>query len=101
MHILQVDNATRVAFSNTPTVTVVNGSLVQEVRVVYIPQAISVVLRMRRYSRALEIEYRLGIPVADGISNEVMAGYSTDLASDGVWYTDSNTQEMQRRSQPA
>jgi hypothetical protein len=37
------------------------------------------------------------IDVSDGFGHEIIARYTTNLATNGTWYTDSNGREMQVR----
>ena len=34
---------------------------------------------------------------SDGLGKEVISRFSTNLSTDGVWYTDANGREMQKR----
>ena len=46
----------------------------------------------------VELEWSVGpVDVSDGVSKEVFTKYSTDVMSAGVYYTDSNGREFQRR----
>ena len=46
----------------------------------------------------VEMEWTVGpVDIEDGRNKEVVTRYSTDLASEGVFYTDSNGREFQRR----
>ena len=46
----------------------------------------------------VEVEWTVGpIDVSDGVSKEVFTKYSTDVMSNAVLYTDSNSREFQRR----
>eukprot|EP00731_Ephydatia_muelleri_P005571 Em0002g1747a len=84
---------------NVATVTVVKGDLVQEVRQVFSPWVSQTI---RLYTNTpwpvVVFEYTIGpIPHSDGLGKEVISRFSTDLASNQIFFTDANGREMQTR----
>ena len=56
------------------------------------------VIRVNPQSDAVEFEFVVGpIPVDDKIGKEIVARYSSDLKSNGTFYTDSNGRQMLKR----
>lgn len=52
--------------------------------------------------RSIEVEWRVGaIPIGDRVGKEIVTRWSTDLATQGIMYTDSNGRELQRRVRDA
>jgi len=77
--------------------SVSKGALVQEVRQVF-SNWISQSVRLYANESSIEVEYSVGpVPVADGLGKEVVSRWVTDIKSAGVFWTDSNGREMQRR----
>ncbi|CAG7723264.1 unnamed protein product [Allacma fusca] len=76
---------------------VYKGEHVTEVRQVF-SEWVSQVIRLYDKADAVEFEWLVGpIPVGDHIGKEVVTRYSTDLSTNGTFYTDSNGREMLRR----
>ena len=89
------DAGTPVATS--ATVSVVTGAVSSEAVQTFAPWLLQRV-RLVNGSRAIEMEYTVGpIPIGDGQGKEIVTRYSTGLASNGTWYTDSNGREWQKR----
>eukprot|EP01059_Diplonema_ambulator_P005004 TRINITY_DN14746_c0_g1_i1.p1 TRINITY_DN14746_c0_g1~~TRINITY_DN14746_c0_g1_i1.p1 ORF type:complete len:1132 (+),score=491.47 TRINITY_DN14746_c0_g1_i1:52-3396(+) len=95
--------------ATTPTLQVSKGPVVQEVQQVFSPWA-TAVYRLYQGHASVEVEWTVGpIPtdtpwmpsVVSGKANEwgkeVVVKYSTGMATEGVFYTDSNGREMVRR----
>ncbi|KAH8402521.1 hypothetical protein KR222_002400, partial [Zaprionus bogoriensis] len=73
------------------------GSLVQEVHQKF-NDWISQVVRVYANSNYAEFEWLVGpIPIDDNIGKEVITRFNSDIASDGIFYTDSNGREMIKR----
>ena len=52
-------------------------------------------VRLYNQSNALEIEWTVGpVPLDDGLGKELITRFSTNIASSGVLYTDSNARDM-------
>ncbi|KAK3702899.1 hypothetical protein QZH41_014169, partial [Actinostola sp. cb2023] len=78
-------------------ISVIKGSLVQEVRQVFSP-FVSQVVRLYAGQRHAEFEYTVGpIPIEDMLGKEIISRFDTDIKSSGVYYTDANGREMQER----
>ena len=92
-----VSTAEPFAFSNKATLQVLAGKVVSECRQIFNTWATQIV-RLVAGSPIIEFEYVIGhIDINDGQGKEVITRYSSDIASSGVFYTDSNGREMQRR----
>ncbi|GBG77031.1 hypothetical protein CBR_g23357 [Chara braunii] len=77
--------------------TIVKGPLVTEVRQRFSDWA-SQVIRIYKGKEHAEVEYTVGpIPIGDGLGKEVITRFSSDLASYGTFYTDSNGRDMLKR----
>ena len=75
----------------------VDGSVV-ELRVHYEKPWVQQVLRMFSGQPYIDVEWQVGpIPVDDGVGKEVVARYDFNIDTKGVWYTDSNGREFQKR----
>eukprot|EP00250_Pteridium_aquilinum_P013927 c21663_g1_i1 orf=147-3290(+) len=86
-------------FSVTDNVTfsVVQGSLVQEVHQQF-TSWVSQVIRVNKDAEHAEVEFTVGpIPVDDQFGKEIVTKLSSDLASDKVFFTDSNGRDFIRR----
>lgn len=74
------------------------SDLIDEVYIEYEVPWIKEVMRLYKGSPYLEIEYTVGpIPVDDGRGKEIVTQYRSDIKSKGVFYTDSNGREFQKR----
>ena len=83
--------------SNKATVTVINGTIHQSVSQIYSDFARQSV-HLYKGANYLELEYIIGpIPISDGLGKEIISRFDTDLVSNGIWYTDANGREMQKR----
>jgi lysosomal alpha-mannosidase len=81
----------------TPTVTVINGSLVSEVRRYFQPD-LSQVIRVFANQEYIEIEDIIGpIDISDGNGKEIVTRYTTTFNSQNTWYSDSNGIELIQR----
>uniref|UniRef100_A0A1I8QD07 Alpha-mannosidase n=1 Tax=Stomoxys calcitrans TaxID=35570 RepID=A0A1I8QD07_STOCA len=80
-----------------PEITVYRGELVEEVHQKF-NEWISQVVRVYKESRHAEFEWMVGpIPVEDNIGKEIITRFSSDIKSEGIFYTDSNGREMIKR----
>ena len=86
-----------VSTGNKAQIHIFRGPVVQEVRQVFSP-FVSQVVRLYTGQRHAEFEYTVGpIPIDDGLGKEVIARFDTNIESDGLYYTDANGREMQKR----
>ncbi|XP_017075947.2 lysosomal alpha-mannosidase [Drosophila eugracilis] len=77
--------------------TVYEGALVKEVHQ-HFNEFISQVIRIYEGRNIVEIEWLVGpIPVEEEFGNEVVITFTSEIASNGVFYTDSNGRELIRR----
>ncbi|XP_012271344.1 lysosomal alpha-mannosidase isoform X1 [Orussus abietinus] len=73
------------------------GPLVQEIHQT-INDWVSQVLRIYNMGKQIEFHWLVGpIPVGDKIGKELVSRYSSNLKSEGTFYTDSNGREMIKR----
>lgn len=73
-------------------------NLVQEVHQKFKESYIDQVIKLDPENEFVEFEFVVGpIPVDDMIGKEIVARYSTDLNSKGIFYTDSNGRQLQQR----
>ncbi|XP_050094316.1 lysosomal alpha-mannosidase-like [Anopheles aquasalis] len=90
-------NGTEKAITETVKVQVVKTDLVQEVHQVF-NEWISQVIRVYPGKENVELEWLVGpIPIDDGTGKEIISRFDSTIASDGVFWTDSNGREMLRR----
>ena len=90
------DPGTPVATYATLSVVTGNG-VTQEAQQTFAPW-LTQVIRLINGSSEVQFEYTVGpIPVDDGQGKEIISRYTTDIASNGTWFTDSNGREWQRR----
>ena len=91
----KTDPGTPVATS--ATLTVVSGAVTQEAQQTFAPW-LTQVIRLINGSAEVQFEYTVGpIPIDDNQGKEVISRYTTNIASNGTWYTDSNGREWQKR----
>jgi len=86
-------------FYNTtsPQVSIINGSVVSEVRRYFQPD-LSQVVRLYADQAYIEIEDIVGpIDVSDKIGKEVITRYTTNFNSENIWFSDSNGIELIQR----
>lgn len=77
--------------------TVYDGALVKEVHQRF-SEYISQVIRISEDKPYVEFEWLVGpIPVEEEFGTEVVTIFSSEIASNGVFYTDSNGRELIRR----
>ncbi|KAG6556620.1 hypothetical protein Mapa_001561 [Marchantia paleacea] len=82
---------------DTVQLTVIRGPLVEEVHQTFSPW-ISQVVRLYRDADHAEIEFMVGpIPIEDGLGKEVVTKVSTNLESNGEFFTDSNGRDFLKR----
>eukprot|EP01116_Phalansterium_solitarium_P022225 TRINITY_DN7261_c0_g3_i1.p1 TRINITY_DN7261_c0_g3~~TRINITY_DN7261_c0_g3_i1.p1 ORF type:complete len:972 (-),score=316.52 TRINITY_DN7261_c0_g3_i1:78-2993(-) len=81
----------------TPSISVITGPVVQEVRQIFSPWLVQVT---RLYSGAMHLDLETTIqpmPIDDGMSKELIRRYSTALDTNLYSYTDANGLEFQQR----
>lgn len=79
------------------TTIVASGPVLYEALQVFSPWA-SQKIRLWASSATVEFEWTVGpIPWQDGWGKEVISRYSTDLATNATWWTDSNGRDMMER----
>lgn len=84
-------------FTNSRTYSIVKGPLVQEIHQ-KVSDWISQVVRIYAGEERIEFEWLVGpIPVHDKIGKEIVTRYSSNLNSNGEFYTDSNGRETLKR----
>mmetsp|Transcript_26761 Transcript_26761/g.89008 ORF Transcript_26761/g.89008 Transcript_26761/m.89008 type:complete len:566 (+) Transcript_26761:339-2036(+) len=88
------NNTATPVFAGTPTLQLVRGALADEVHQTF-GTWVSQRIRLEKGARHAEITYTVGpIPVGDGLGKEVISRFTTDIASAGECFTDSNGREM-------
>jgi len=88
LHIIRATNVSKTKISD----------LVEEMSVKYEVPWIEQYIRLYKGKSYIEIEYKVGpIPIDDGIGKEVVTRYITDISNNGVFFTDSNGREFQKR----
>jgi lysosomal alpha-mannosidase len=81
-----------------PSITFINGNIVQEVRQIWNSSWVTQVVRLYAGSKYIEFESNIGpVPIDDGNGKEVITRFSTSLNTNKLWWTDSEGQEMQQR----
>ena len=74
------------------------SDLVAEVFVEFEQPWIKQTMRLYESKNYIEVEYTVGpIPIEDGIGKEVVTRYASGITSGGVFFTDSNGREFQKR----
>ena len=74
------------------------SDLIDEMHISYEFPWIKEVIRLYKDSHYIEVEYTVGpIPIDDGRGKEIVTQYLTDIKTGGVFYTDSNGREFQKR----
>jgi Glycosyl hydrolases family 38 C-terminal domain len=77
---------------------IVNTSVSIEVHVAFKEPWMKQVTRVLNDQPYIEVEYTIGpIPIEDGRGKEVVTRYRSEIRSKGVFFTDSNGREFQRR----
>lgn len=90
-------NTFNVSTGGKAKISIMKGSLVQEVRQIFSP-FVSQVVRLYTGQRYAEFEYTIGpIPIQDKLGKEIISRFDTDIKSNGLFYTDANGREMQER----
>lgn len=81
---------------------IVNTSVGIEVHVAFKEPWMKQVTRLLNDQPYIEVEYTVGpIPIEDGRGKEVVTRYRSEIHSKGVFFTDSNGREFQRRQRNA
>ncbi|XP_062846006.1 lysosomal alpha-mannosidase [Trichomycterus rosablanca] len=96
-YIFRPSSSTPFIVNKKPEVTVLQNSVVQEVRQQF-SSWVSQVVRLYAESRELELEWTVGpIPIGDGVGKEVITRLDTNIDTNGYFYTDSNGREILER----
>jgi len=83
--------------STSATVRVVSGDISSEVQQTFAPW-LTQTIRLGVNSTEIQFEYTVGpIPVDDKQGKEIITRYTTNIASNSTFYTDSNGREWQQR----
>ena len=86
-----------VSVDNRAKITVFRSNVVQEIHQVFSPW-VSQVVRLYPNKPFAEFEYTVGpIKMSRELGKEVISRFDTSLNTNGVFYTDANGREMQRR----
>ncbi|XP_065357477.1 lysosomal alpha-mannosidase [Calliphora vicina] len=90
-------NGTELLVSPSATIKVFNGPLVKEVHQRF-NEWVSQVIRLYERKNVVEFDWLVGpIPIKDNIGKEIITRFTSNIASKGVFYTDSNGREMLKR----
>ena len=74
------------------------SELVAEVAIEFEQSWIQQTIRLFENMNYIEVEYTVGpVPVQDGRGKEVVVKYASEIKNDGVFFTDSNGREFQKR----
>lgn len=86
-----------VSFDNHAKITIFKSSVVQEIHQVFSPW-VSQIVRLYSNKPYAEFEYTIGpIKMSRELGKEVISRFDTNLKTNGIFYTDSNGREMQKR----
>lgn len=86
-----------VSVGNHAKITILRSDVVQEVQQVFSPW-VSQVIRLYSNKTFAEFEYTIGpINMSCELGKEVISRFDTNLKTNGVFYTDANGREMQKR----
>ncbi|EDV26091.1 uncharacterized protein TRIADDRAFT_63890 [Trichoplax adhaerens] len=76
---------------------ITKGSVIQEVHQKFSPWVTQVV-RLQENWKFAEFEYTVGsIPIGDRLGKEIISRFTSQIKSAGLYYTDANGREMQKR----
>lgn len=90
-------NTLETIIANDVQISVVRGDLCDEVHQIF-SDWISQVVRIYKTVRHIEFEWLVGsIDVSDNVAKEIVSRFTTNIASDSVFYSDSNGRDMMRR----
>lgn len=90
-------NGSEILLSTSAKVKIYEGPLVKEVHQ-HFSDWVSQVIRIFEKKNLVEFEWLVGpIPINDNTGKEIITRFSSKIASEGVFYTDSNGREMLRR----
>ncbi|XP_015929798.1 lysosomal alpha-mannosidase isoform X1 [Parasteatoda tepidariorum] len=96
-YIFRPNGTSPISLGDNVTLTLVNGSVVQEIHQVFTPW-LSQIIRLYKNSEHVEFKWLVGaIPVQDAVGKEIITRFDTDLQSGDLFYTDSNGREMVER----
>lgn len=96
-YIFRPNGSDATVVSETATVKVYKGDLVEEIHQTF-NEWVSQVIRVYKDEKHIEFEWLVGpIPKEDGIGKEIISRFNTDLVNNETFYTDSNGREMLQR----
>ncbi|XP_037711114.1 lysosomal alpha-mannosidase [Drosophila subpulchrella] len=96
-YVFRPDGDIEVLNNNKVELTFYNGSIVKEVHQ-HVNEWISQVIRIYDEVNHVEFEWLVGpIPADDEVGKEIITRFSSNIASKGKFYTDSNGREMLER----
>ncbi|XP_014487574.1 PREDICTED: lysosomal alpha-mannosidase isoform X1 [Dinoponera quadriceps] len=96
-YIFRPKNASVNNFDYTGTYQIYKGPVVEELHLT-VNEWMSQVVRIYSEEEQVEFNWLIGpIPVKDKIGKEIITKYSSNLKTDGEFYTDSNGREMLKR----
>ncbi|XP_046734865.1 lysosomal alpha-mannosidase isoform X3 [Diprion similis] len=96
-YIFRPKDATPKNLTNVGSNQTYKGPLVQEIHV-KINEWVSQIVRLYTGEDYIEYDWLVGpIPVDDKVGKEIITSYTSNLATENVFYTDSNGREMLRR----
>ena len=74
------------------------SELITEIKVEFEQPWIRQTMRLLDNKNYIEVEYTVGpIPINDGIGKEIVTRYNSEIQNNGVFFTDSNGREFQKR----
>jgi len=96
-YIFRPDGSGLHTISTKPEVKVYKGDIVDEIHQTF-SSWISQVVRIYKQENHVEFEWLVGpIPIDDDLGKEVISRFTTDLQTNGLFYTDSNGRELLER----
>ncbi|KAM7277621.1 hypothetical protein ACFE04_004755 [Oxalis oulophora] len=96
-YVFRPNNTFPIKSKNQAPLTVVRGPLLDEVHQELNPW-ISQVTRVYKGKEHAEVEFKVGpIPVDDGTGKEIITKITSDIKTNGVFYTDSNGRDFIKR----
>lgn len=96
-YIFRPNGTEPIPLGNNVTLTLVNGSLVQEIHQTFTPW-LSQSIRLYKGVQNVEMKWVVGpIPFEDKVGKEIITRFDTDLKTNAEFFTDSNGREMVKR----
>lgn len=91
-------NGTLHHFAGNIEINVVEGAIVKEIQQKF-NDWVSQIIRIYEDKPYVEFEWLVGpIPIEDKVGKEVISKFSSNIKSDGIFFTDSNGRDMLRRT---